>query len=168
MCTNKSYHVYHWLYPGAYQPLQPVAVLLVDLSDHPTSREAAESRALIDRTFSLLGPNGRITNRSGVEEAAWQTCQMPSSTGARQVWVVLEKLRSKVWQELGIDPSFLWNRAIDPAANQSDKMSTIAAWPSVGGDSSTQHSVSPWQQTQQQEEGVGTVCALPPNVQPEK
>jgi hypothetical protein len=97
MCTTSSYRAYHWLYPGSYQPLQPTAVLLVDLSDYPRSAEAVASRKLIDRTFSLLGPYGRLTNGITMENTTWQRAS-PASAGARQVWDVLEKLRWKVWQ----------------------------------------------------------------------
>jgi hypothetical protein len=51
MCTTESYLPYWWLYPGAYQPLQPVAVLLTDLLNKPQSLEASKSRALLEKTF---------------------------------------------------------------------------------------------------------------------
>jgi len=110
MCTTISYLPFQWLYPGAYQPLQPVAVLLVDLLKEPHSTEAHESRILLEKIFSLLGPGGRITNTNS-NLVAWSD-QRYASKGAKQSWARLEKLRSKVWQKLGLDSSVLWTRTI--------------------------------------------------------
>ncbi|KGB80029.2 hypothetical protein CNBG_5785 [Cryptococcus deuterogattii R265] len=101
MTTNPSYRPFHWLYPGSYQPLQPCAVLLSDLSAHPHSSDKTLSMQLIDRVFSLLGPTGRL-----VSPGSYQS--LPSLTGAKQVWTVLEKLRAKVWHDLGYDHTLFW------------------------------------------------------------
>lgn len=101
MTTNPSYRPFHWLYPGSYQPLQPCAVLLSDLSAHPHSSDKMLSMQLIDRVFSLLGPTGRL-----VSPGSYQS--LPSLTGAKQVWTVLEKLRAKVWHDLGYDHTLFW------------------------------------------------------------
>jgi hypothetical protein len=118
MCTTESYLPYHWLYPGAYQPLQPVAVLLIDLLRNPQSKESAKSRALVERTFSLLGPNGRVTNTS-LSMSCWPD-QRHVSTGAKQAWMRLEKLRLKVWQKLGLDHNVLWMRSINNTGGRMD------------------------------------------------
>jgi hypothetical protein len=108
--TTESYAPYQWLYPGAYQPLQPVAVLLIDLLNNPKSEESARSRALLEKAFSMLGPGGRMTNGSlGVN--CWPD-QRYASGGSKQAWMRLEKLRSKVWQKLGLDHNVLWMRSI--------------------------------------------------------
>ncbi|KAE8538226.1 hypothetical protein D1P53_005565 [Cryptococcus gattii VGV] len=101
MTTNPSYRPFHWLYPGSYQPLQPCAVLLSDLSAHPHSSDKMLSMQLIDRVFSLLGPTGRL-----VSPGSYQS--LPSLTGAKQVWTVLERLRAKVWHDLGYDHTLFW------------------------------------------------------------
>lgn len=101
MTTNPSCRPFHWLYPGSYQPLQPCAVLLSDLSAHPHSSDKMLSMQLIDRVFSLLGPTGRL-----VSPGSYQS--LPSLTGAKQVWTVLEKLRAKVWHDLGYDHTLFW------------------------------------------------------------
>ncbi|OWZ72674.1 hypothetical protein AYX14_01851 [Cryptococcus neoformans] len=101
MTTNPSYRPFHWLYPGSYQPLQPCAVLLSDLSAHPHSSDKMLSMQLINRVFSLLGPAGRL-----ISPGSYQS--LPSLTGAKQVWTVLEKLRAKVWHDLGYDHTLFW------------------------------------------------------------
>lgn len=117
MSTTKSYLPYQWLYPGAYQPLQPVAVLLIDLLNNPQSEESSKSRALLEKTFSMLGPEGRITNGAlGVN--CWPD-QRYASSGSKQAWMRLEKLRSKVWQKLGLDHNVLWMRSISASGRQS-------------------------------------------------
>ncbi|KAF2101036.1 hypothetical protein NA57DRAFT_10708, partial [Rhizodiscina lignyota] len=104
LCSTKSYKPFQWLYPGAYQPLQPAAVLLVDLAKEPNSPQAAESRILLEQVFSLLGPEGRVG--AGVMK------QRHFSDGAKNAWERLEKLRRKVWKKLGLDSSVLWSRTI--------------------------------------------------------
>lgn len=59
------------------------------------------SMQLIDRVFSLLGPTGRL-----VSPGSYQS--LPLLTGAKQVWTVLEKLRAKVWHDLGYDHTLFW------------------------------------------------------------
>ena len=123
MSTTESYLPYQWLYPGAYQPLQPVAVLLIDLLNNPTSEESMKSRALLEETFSMLGPEGRFTN-GALSVNCWPD-QRYASAGAKQAWMRLEKLRSKVWQKLGLDHNVLWMRSISAnAAGQSGSHST--------------------------------------------
>lgn len=81
LSTSPSYHPYQWLYPGSYQPLQPTAVLLVDLWEHPLSAEATVSRKLLDRTFTFLGPNGRLSNGMSMEDVGWQQGTPPFGGG---------------------------------------------------------------------------------------
>jgi hypothetical protein len=126
MCTTKSYLPFQWLYPGAYQPLQPVAVLLIDLLNNPQSSEASKSRALLEKTFSLLGPEGRITNGT-LNVTSWSD-QRHASAGAKQAWMRLEKLRSKVWQKLGLDHSVLWMRTIRKTVQHSESAGTAERW----------------------------------------
>jgi hypothetical protein len=126
MCTTKSYLPFQWLYPGAYQPLQPVAVLLIDLLNNPQSSEASKSRALLEKTFSLLGPKGRITNGT-LNVTSWSD-QGHASAGAKQAWMRLEKLRSKVWQKLGLDHGVLWMRTIRKTVQHSESAGYAKRW----------------------------------------
>jgi hypothetical protein len=122
MCTTISYLPFQWLYPGAYQPLQPVAVLLVDLLKEPQSLESQESRVLLEKIFSLLGPGGRINN-SNSSMAKWPD-QRYASKGAKQAWERLEKMRSKAWQKLGLDSSVLWMRTMGETTGQPENVDT--------------------------------------------
>ena len=123
MSTTESYLPYQWLYPGAYQPLQPVAVLLIDLLNNPTSEESTKSQALLQQTFSMLGPEGRITN--GVLSMNCWSDHRYASAGSKQAWMRLEKLRSKVWQKLGLDHNVLWMRSISASAGLSESPGTL-------------------------------------------
>lgn len=127
MSTTESYLPYQWLYPGAYQPLQPVAVLLIDLLNNPQSEESSKSRSLLEKTFSMLGPEGRLTN-GALGVTCWPDRRYASS-GARQAWMRLEKLRSKVWQKLGLDHNVLWMRSINTNGSQSRSPGTPSQMP---------------------------------------
>ncbi|KFY48492.1 hypothetical protein V495_01306 [Pseudogymnoascus sp. VKM F-4514 (FW-929)] len=129
MCTTETYLPFQWLYPGAYQPLQCVAVLLIDLLKAPQSLEASKSQALLEHTFSLVGPEGRITNGT-LNVASWPNQRYPSA-GAKQAWMRLEKLRSKVWQKLGLDHSVLWARTIGKTTQQSGSTDTARTRSSI-------------------------------------
>lgn len=120
MSTTGSYLPYQWLYPGAYQPLQPVAVLLIDLLNNPQSEESSKSRALLEKAFSMLGPRGRMTNGS-LRVNCWSDLRY-SSGGSRQAWTRLEKLRTKVWQKLGLDHDVLWMRSISASTTPSERL----------------------------------------------
>lgn len=116
MCTTENYLPFQWLYPGAYQPLQCVTVLLIDLLNAPQSLEASKSQSLLENTFALLGPEGRVTN--GTLNVTSFPNQRFTSAGAKQAWMRLEKLRLKVWQKLGLDHSVLWARTIRKTPRQ--------------------------------------------------
>jgi hypothetical protein len=105
MCTDSAFTRFHWVYPGNYQPLQAVAVLLADLADDSVSPEASISRVLIDRVFSLLGPAG-----SGVVAHHYgRPLQRRLSTSSQEVWTMLRRLRRRVWKEMKIDPTLTWS-----------------------------------------------------------
>lgn len=85
---------------------------------HPTSNDARESRIILDMLFSLLGPEGRITAGEGHINVG-QRYMAPSTVGA---WSLLDKLRRKVWRQLGLDSSVMWSRGLsessdDPPSN---------------------------------------------------
>lgn len=62
--------------------------------------------------FSLLGPEGRITAGEGHINVGQR--YMPSSTvGA---WSLLDKLRKKVWRQLGLDSSVMWSRGLSESS----------------------------------------------------
>jgi hypothetical protein len=105
MCTERAFARFHWVYPGNYQPLQAVAVLLADLADAPASFEASTSRRLIDCVFSLLGPagSGVVAHHDGHAQ------QRRLSTSSQEVWTMLRRLRRRVWKEMKIDPTMTWS-----------------------------------------------------------
>jgi hypothetical protein len=78
-------------------------IMLVDLYERPTSVEAPRSRAFIDQTFAMSGPDGGIVSgEDGV------TVQRPLREGGREAWELLRKLREKAWRKAGLDPNILW------------------------------------------------------------
>jgi len=87
MCINVSFQRYQWLYPGIYQALHPIATILADLWNRPFSSEAPTSRLLMDRVFSLLGPDGGI-----VTEADNSSTRRHLSAGGKKAWYILYKM----------------------------------------------------------------------------
>jgi hypothetical protein len=106
MCSTSSYAPYQWLYPGTYQPLQSICVLLTDLLRNTDSPEANKSREVVEGIFTLLSPEGRITV-SGRRES---TASRQVSNGARMSWIILDKLRKRVWRVMGLDATVMWGR----------------------------------------------------------
>jgi hypothetical protein len=103
MCTEPSYAPFQWIYPGNYQPLQAVALLLTDILDKPTSNEASASHYLIDRVFSLLGEEDGV-----VAEQNGHLQQRKLSISGKKAWAMLWHLRRRALQSMGADPSILW------------------------------------------------------------
>jgi hypothetical protein len=99
MCNSRSYNIFQWFYPGIFQPLQPASSLLVDLLRNPESKEAAESRRLMEVLFSLIGPEGRLTR---VHNGNFSSLRRPSYR-VKQAWLHFNELRRAVWKELRFD-----------------------------------------------------------------
>jgi hypothetical protein len=103
LATDPAYQPFQWSWPGSHQPMHAVMIMLVDLYERPHSTEAPRSRAFIDKTFELSGPDGGIVSgEDGV------TVQRPLREGGREAWDMLRRLRDKAWQKAGLDPEVLW------------------------------------------------------------
>lgn len=103
LATDPAFQPFQWSWPGNHQPMHAAMIMLVDLYERPTSPEAPRSRALIDKIFSLSGPDGGIVSgEDGV------TVQRPLREGGREAWDMLHRLRDKAWQKAGLDSNVLW------------------------------------------------------------
>ena len=103
LATDPAFQPFQWSWPGNHQPMHAAMIMLVDLYERPNSVEAPRSRALIDKIFSLSGPDGGIVSgEDGV------TVQRPLREGGREAWDMLRRLRDKAWQKGGLDPNVLW------------------------------------------------------------
>jgi hypothetical protein len=103
LATDPAFQPFQWSWPGNHQPMHAAMIMLVDLYERPSSAEAPRSRALIDKIFSLSGPDGGIVSgEDGV------TVQRPLREGGREAWDMLRRLRDKGWQKAGLDPNVLW------------------------------------------------------------
>jgi len=112
MCNTSLFRPFQWLYPGTFQPLQPTAALLIDMRKNPMSPDVRESRVLLHKLFSLLGPEGRITTGESGSQRSF-------SGTSRGAWSLLDKLRKKVWRQLGLDSSVMWSRG--PSESSEDQ-----------------------------------------------
>lgn len=114
MCTTPEYRPFYWLYPGSYQPLQATAILLADLLKSPYSAEAQHSRTLVEKLFSLVGPEG-------VGRYKEKDSKRNLSNAGKEVWEMLRRLRRQAWIKAGIDPDMVWmdgNFTQDPGASE--------------------------------------------------
>ena len=85
------------MYPGTYQPLQAMSLLLADLLNFPHSDEAPTSQGLVDAIFDLYQVDqGMIT--------ASDPPRRRLSPSGREVWSMLGRLRNKAFEQMDQDP----------------------------------------------------------------
>lgn len=89
------------MYPGIYQPLQPLAVLLTDLLRCPYSDEALLPRSLIDAVFDLYRVDHGVVSE-GVSPLR------SLSTFGKDAWWMLIRARTKALEVVGQDPHVLY------------------------------------------------------------
>ncbi|RFU27671.1 hypothetical protein B7463_g8653, partial [Scytalidium lignicola] len=127
MCTTPEFRPFYWLYPGTYQPLQAMAILLADVLKSPHSAEAQHSRTLVERLFSMVGSDG----------VGWYKESNPRrslSTAGKEVWKMLRRLRRQAWKKAGIDPDMVWmDGNFEHGAEASEETSTIELAPQLLG-----------------------------------
>ena len=88
------------MYPGTYQPLQAVALLLADLLRQPWSDEASRSRGLIDAIFEIHHVDEGMLSHSNPPK------RNLSSSG-KDAWSMLARTRRKALERFGLDSHVL-------------------------------------------------------------
>jgi hypothetical protein len=89
------------MYPGTYQPLQAVSLLLADLLRHPHSDDADLSRGLIDAIFELYQVDEGIVSQNDPP-------RRQLSPSGRDAWTMLMRTRQKALQQVGMDHHVLF------------------------------------------------------------
>jgi hypothetical protein len=89
------------MYPGTYQPLQAVSLLLADLLQHPHSDEADLSRGLIDAVFGLYQVDEGIVSQN-------EPPKRQLSPSGRDAWTMLAQTRQRALQQVGMDHHVLF------------------------------------------------------------
>lgn len=85
------------MYPGTYQPLQAMSLLLADLLNFPHSDEAPTSQGLVDAIFDLYQVDqGMITGTDPPRRKL--------SPSGREAWSMLGRLRKKALEQMDQDP----------------------------------------------------------------
>ena len=84
------------MYPGTYQPLQAVSLLLADLLRRPHSDEAGLSRGLIDATFQMYQVGEGIVSQS-------HPPRRQLSSSGKYAWSILVRTRKKALDLIGQD-----------------------------------------------------------------
>ena len=84
------------MYPGTYQPLQALSLLLADLLQHPYSDNAALSHGIVDLAFELYQVDGGIISQ-------YDPPQRRLSPSGRDAWALLVRTRRKALEQVGMD-----------------------------------------------------------------
>lgn len=105
VCNDPISEPFHWMYPGTYQPLQAVSLLLADLLQHPYSDNAALSRGLIDAIFELYQVDEGIVSQNDPP-------RRQLSPSGREAWTMLVRTRRKALEQVGMDHHVLFPSAV--------------------------------------------------------
>lgn len=84
------------MYPGTYQPLQAVSLLLADLLQYPHSDDASLSRGLIDAVFDLYHVDEGIVSEDDPPKRHL-------SPSGKDAWMMLARTRRKALEQIGVD-----------------------------------------------------------------
>ena len=116
MTTRHRFLPLQWLYPGYHQPIQAVAILLVDLLRPASSTvHAQRTRTLIDVLFKAP----KVPNQTQGDFWHRAVAQAPFSSA----WAKLESLRQAVWTKLGFDKPSSSSSTARPASYARDEAS---------------------------------------------
>ncbi|KAK4948637.1 hypothetical protein LTR10_012641 [Elasticomyces elasticus] len=105
VCNDPISEPFHWMYPGTYQPLQAVSLLLADLLQHPYSDDASLSRGLIDAIFELYQVDEGIVSQNDPP-----TRQL--SPSGRDAWAMLVRTRRRALEQTGVDHHVLYPSSV--------------------------------------------------------
>ncbi|KIV88836.1 hypothetical protein PV10_08474 [Exophiala mesophila] len=97
VCDAPFSRPFHWMYPGTYQPLQSMSLLLADLLSSPHSDEASTSQGLVDAIFELYQ----------IDQGVMGTVDAPRrklSPSGQQAWSMLGRVRRKALEQMDQDP----------------------------------------------------------------
>ena len=89
------------MYPGTFQPLQAVSLLLADLLQYPHSDEASDSRALVDAVFDLYKVDEGIISQNSPP-------RRQLSPSGKAAWSFLSRTRKKALAQTGQDHHILF------------------------------------------------------------
>ena len=75
-----------------HQPLHGIMILLKEVERDPIGPDAPMSRAVIDQTMALCGPDGGVTGMQDDE-----VMSRPLKEGGQEAWDLITRLRSRAW-----------------------------------------------------------------------
>ena len=89
------------MYPGTYQPLQAMSLLLADLLQYPHSDHAGLSQGLVDSVFDLYQVDHGILTKSNPPHRRL-------SPSGKAAWKILIRTRRKALEQTGVDHHVLF------------------------------------------------------------
>lgn len=116
------------MYPGTYQPLQAVSLLLADILQHSYSDDASLSRGLIDAIFELYQVDEGIVSQN-------EPPRRRLSPSGKDAWTLLARTRRKALERIGVDHHVLYP---SPVVCSSSCICGVRVAPEKPGEPSTQ------------------------------
>ncbi|KAK5206792.1 hypothetical protein LTR07_010053 [Exophiala xenobiotica] len=101
VCNDPISEPFHWMYPGTYQPLQAVSLLLAHTLQHSYSDDASLSRGLIDAIFEFYQVDEGIVSQG-------EPPRRQLSPSGKDAWTMLVRTRRKALEQIGVDHHVLY------------------------------------------------------------
>jgi hypothetical protein len=124
MVLDSNSQAFHWCWPGRYQPLHAIMIIVREVGQNPQWASAVAYRAIVDDALALCSPNGGLT----VMDSRGMVLR-PLNNGGSEVWDFIKRLRARVWTRCGADPDILPSRqdVLGRANDRATKLNRVLA-----------------------------------------
>ena len=102
MSTTDRFRPFQWLYPGYHQPIEAVAVLLVDLLRTKNSEHTSKTKVLIENLFTNLQDEHSFIKYG--QKLNENLAKRPFASA----WAEVDVLRRKIWSGMGWEKAPAW------------------------------------------------------------
>lgn len=103
---DSDFQPFHWAWPGKYQPLHALMVLIREVERNPADANSKLFREVVDEALALCGPNGSgLTYSDGPNLAVRNLTE-----GGSEAWDFIRALRRHAWVRAGADPDVMFTR----------------------------------------------------------
>jgi hypothetical protein len=105
MVLDSNFQAFQWCWPGRYQPLHALMILIREIDQNPRSASATAYRTIVDQALALCSPSGglTVTDTNGL-------VHRQLNDGGSEAWDLITRLRARVWTKCGADPDILPSR----------------------------------------------------------
>jgi hypothetical protein len=105
MVLDPNFQAFQWCWPGRYQPLHALMILIREIDQNPRGPSVRTYIAIVDQALALCSPSGglTVTDRNGL-------VHRQLNDGGSEAWDLINRLRARVWTKCGADPDILPSR----------------------------------------------------------